>query len=88
MGLLQWILQSDGPFSNISQQEIPWERRPPTMHSFFTAQKRILIHNYRQNSNISRTLVGNIIVDNPDVVEASPVGAAPTAASLSTSHLA
>ena len=39
---------------------------------------------YRQVSNISRTLVGNKIVDHPDVVGASPVGAAPTTASFST----
>ena len=31
---------------------------------------------YRKTSNISRTLVGNKIVDNSDVVGASPVGAA------------
>ena len=35
-------------------------------------------------SNIRRTLVGNKIVDNSDVVGASPVGAAPTTSSLST----
>ena len=35
-------------------------------------------------SNISRTLVGNEIVDNSDVVGASPVGAAPTTSSFST----
>ena len=39
---------------------------------------------YRQVSNIRRTLVGNKIVDNEDVVGASPVGAAPTISSLST----
>ena len=33
---------------------------------------------YRKTSNISHTLVGNKIVDNSDVVGASPVGAAPT----------
>ena len=33
---------------------------------------------YRKTSYISRTLVGNKIVDNSDVVGASPVGAAPT----------
>ena len=33
---------------------------------------------YRQVSNIRRTLEGNKIVDHPDVVGASPVGAAPT----------
>ena len=32
---------------------------------------------YRQNSNISRTLIGNKLVDHADVVGASPVGAAP-----------
>ena len=36
---------------------------------------------YRKTSNISRTLVGNKIVDNSDVVGASPVGAAPTTSS-------
>ena len=48
----------------------------------------VLIHktsmNYRQVSNIRRTLIGNKIVDNSDIVGASPVGAAPTASSLST----
>ena len=41
-------------------------------------------HNYRKTSSISRTLVGNKIVDNSDVVGASPVGAAPTTSSFST----
>ena len=39
---------------------------------------------FRKTSNISRTLVGDEIVDNSDVVEASPVGAAPTTSSFST----
>ena len=39
---------------------------------------------YRKTSNISRTLVGNKIVDNSDVVGASPAGAAPTTSSFST----
>ena len=39
---------------------------------------------YRQVSNITRTLIGNKIVDNSDVVGASPFGAAPTTSSLST----
>ena len=43
-----------------------------------------MLCNYRQVSNISRTLVGNEIVDNSDVVGASPVGAAPTTSLLST----
>ena len=40
--------------------------------------------NYRKTSSISRTLVGNKIIDNSDVVGASPVGAAPTISSFST----
>ena len=43
---------------------------------------------YRKTSNISRPLVGNKIVDNSDVVGASPVGAAPTTSSFSSYHLA
>ena len=39
---------------------------------------------YRKTSNISRILAGNKIVDNSDVVGASPVGAAPTTSSFST----
>ena len=39
---------------------------------------------YRKTSNISHTSVGNKIVDNSDVVGASPVGAAPTTSSFST----
>ena len=42
------------------------------------------IYEYRQTSNISRTLIGNDIVDHSDVVGASPVGAAPTTISFST----
>ena len=38
---------------------------------------------YRQVSNISRTLVGNKIVDHTDAVGASPIGAAPTTSSFS-----
>ena len=39
---------------------------------------------YSKTSNISRTLVGNKIVDISDVIGASPVGAAPTTSSFST----
>ena len=41
-------------------------------------------YSYRKTSNISRTLVGNEIVDNSNVVGASPVGTAPTTSSFST----
>ena len=40
--------------------------------------------NYRKVSNISRTLLGNEIVDHSDVVGASPFVAAPTTSSFST----
>ena len=43
---------------------------------------------YREVSNIRRALEGNKIADHSDVVGASPVGAAPTTSSFSTSHLA
>ena len=39
---------------------------------------------FRQTFNLSRTLVGNKIVDPSDVFGASPVGAAPTSSSFST----
>ena len=42
------------------------------------------LSSYCQISNIRRTLVGNKIVDQSDVVGASPVGAAPTTSSFST----
>ena len=43
---------------------------------------------YLQVSNIIRTWVGNEVVEHSDVFGASPVGAAPTASSFSTEHLA
>ena len=56
--------------------------------SIVSILKKMLGYNYRQVSNISRTLEGNKIVDHSDVVGASPVGAAPTTSSFSTWHLA
>ena len=49
-----------------------------------TIQKEI----YCQTSNIRRPSVGNIIVENSDVVGASPVGAAPNISESSTYHMA
>ena len=49
-----------------------------------SSEQEIINKSYRKTSNISRTLVGNKIVDNSDVVGASPVGAAPTTSSFST----
>ena len=48
-------------------------------NSLFHAKWHFTEKDYRKTSNISRTLVGNIFVDNSDVV-----GAAPTTSSFST----
>ena len=61
---------------NISCIQLNWVLFCIDMHQYE--------HNYRQVSNIRRTLVGNQIVDHSDVVGASPVGAAPTTSSFST----
>ena len=45
--------------------------------------KIVMLAYYCKTSNISRTLVGNKIVNNSDVVGASPIGAAPTTSSFS-----
>ena len=45
---------------------------------------RYKFNTYTKTSNISRTLVGNKIVDHSDVVGSSLVGAAPTTSSFST----
>ena len=49
-----------------------------------TVEYRVSGIEYRQVSNIRRTLIGNKIVDHSDAVGASPVGAAPTTSSFST----
>ena len=41
-----------------------------------------MVFKYRQISNISRTIIGNKIGDHLDLVEVSPVGAAPTTSSF------
>ena len=50
----------------------------------YVISSHTLFWTYRKTSNISRTSVGDEIVDNSDVVEASPVGTAPTTSSFST----
>ena len=55
---------------------------------FHKCPSRHSVREYRQVSNIRRTLVGNKIVDHSDVVWASPVGAAPTTSSFSTELMA
>ena len=62
--------------------------------SFLSPQGRIIyiidviVIIYRQTSNISRTFVGDNIVDHSNVVGASPIGAALTTSSSSNQHLA
>ena len=55
---------------------------------FYSHLSMVINDNYCQISNIRRTLIGNIIADNSDVVGASPFGAAPTTSSLYTKHMA
>ena len=57
---------------------------PSAWLATFVQQMTSEMNRYRKTSNISRTFVGNKIVDNSDVVGASPVGAAPTTSSFST----
>ena len=59
-------------------------KRRNTNQIFAHKQPRSVYSEYRKTSNISRTILGNKIVDNSDVVGPSPVGAAPTTSSFST----
>ena len=67
-------------------QVIAWHQKgnKPLPQPMLTKSSNTKVHHYCKTSNISRTLVGNKIVDNSDVVGASPVGAAPTTSSFST----
>ena len=59
------------------------------LHEFLAdVHQKLLFLTYRQTSNISNSLVGNKLADHSDVVEASPVGAAPTTSSFWTQNLA
>ena len=46
--------------------------------------RNVMKYEYCQTYNISCTLVGNYIVDHLDVIEALPVGTAPTTSSFLT----
>ena len=66
-----------------------WRVKFEGMQKIYSVGKRTLdtlkpCNTYRKTSNVSRTLEGNEIVDQSDVVGASPVGAAPTTSSFST----
>ena len=63
---------------------IKWNQLIQWLTTWVNRPDRHLWDYYRKTSNISRTLVINKIVDNSDVVGASPVGAAPTTSSFST----
>ena len=52
--------------------------------AWLSFRREQLEDNYRPTCNISRTLVGNQIADNSDVVRALPVGATPTTSSFTT----
>ena len=65
-------------------RQVGCEVSNPSTQIFFVIGRFILWLRYRKTSNISRTLVSNKIVDNSDVVGASPAGAAPTTSSFST----
>ena len=76
----QWV-----KFDNSTRDLMHWDLNKIAEKMTFTkafSQKKSVL--YRKTSNISRILVGNKIVDNSDVVGASPVGAAPTTSSFST----
>ena len=80
--ILIWISQKPvhkSPIDNKSALQKPVHKSPIDNKSAL-----IWAMAYRQVSNIRRTLIGNKIVDNSEVVGASPVGAAPTTSSLST----
>ena len=87
MGAFRWSLADiHRQFTSSWWLQMIWSHLKSVSPSANTMVTRRWI--YRKTSNISRTLVGNKIVDNPDVVGASPVGAAPTTSSFSIQHLA
>ena len=71
------------PEDGIKEISLLWNEdwNDAKFHSSF--QSKVMSY-YCKTSNISRTLESNKIVDNSDVVGASPVGAAPTSSSFST----
>ena len=76
---------------NLDLEEVSWGQSVQKVIEFCKFFSSIaykaynwLIMKCTVKSHISRTLVGNEIVDHSDVVGASPVGAAPTTSSFST----
>ena len=75
LGLLSLLQQHFPSIDNVGEVQLVQWTLPNSEHVSLM---------YRKTSNISRTYVGNKVVDNSDVVGASPVGAAPTTSSFST----
>ena len=71
-------IKISGPIHRWQSEKWCWQ------HSHVANQAMVNLVIYRKTSNISRTFIGNKIVDNSDIVGASPVGAAPTTSSFST----
>ena len=65
-------------------QSKPIDMRKKKCTYFMVSTMSHVTPNYHKISDISCILVGSKIVDNSDVVGASPVGAAPTTSSFST----
>ena len=82
--LQQTTVQYCYAIGNINNADYLWWSNLELSIGLLGKVKHQPVTNYRQVSNISRTLVGDKIVDNSDVVGASPVGAAPTTSSFST----
>ena len=79
----RWLLDSD----ETKRQNISQRFTIAIITTIIILAVAAVTTTYRQVSDIRRTLVGNWI-NNSDVVGASPVGAAPTASSFFTWHLA
>ena len=52
------------------------------LYHLYKLNDNLTTTSYRQTSSVSRTLVGNEIIDHSDVAGSSPVGAAPTTSSF------
>ena len=81
-----FILYLTSGFNRLSRDNRKTRLGTSKCWDFVRLKQEVLLHHIlpsRKISNISRTLVGNKIVDNSDVVGASPVGAAPTTSSFS-----
>ena len=75
-------MQNNNHYRTITKVRVQAHTRYPMHDPHGQAMGYIIYCEYRKTSNISRTLVGNKIVHNSDVVGASPVGAAPTTLEL------